>query len=734
MTTPLREPRRWLRARGLAAMADLCAVLLLGGCGNYGVESGTLGGGSQFPVVGAHFSSDIVQNSAKDIDNSQPDLPAATPEVVVAGKDVVGSFADANAGDAPAAVDLGSACTSAACTTDADCPALPGDAAKACQIATCQAGCCQLATAAEGAACSDGNACTAGDTCTGGTCAGSAASCDDGLACTADDCDPGKGCSHGLLAGFCLIDGACWGDGALSDQSACKRCDAMVLATGWSLAPGCCANDSQCPASGACDVAKCDASTGLCTTTKKMGCCSADSDCNDNNACTTDTCNVQTGACSIVPKSCPAPSLCQKGACDAKTGECGGELKPGYCFVDGACVLDGVSAEGEPCKVCAPLQNGLAWSANAGTYCDDGNACTFSDICATDGTCKGKAQSGCCKSDTDCPASGDPCKPSTCNLIAGLCVTNPTPGCCVSGACCDLGSNSTMPAGAACSTAPLATEFQCSGADIQKRDTLPGCDGASPAGCSTANATQGPWATLQTCGGGTKCVATAGAQMPTCEPNGPIGSCGGSCGTKSANGTCYCDAVCSQLGDCCSDFMGLCGCAGGECCDVAAKFPKAAGSPCSGQPSVTQFQCSGADLQQRTGSPTCDGANNCSAVTASLAWGGWSTVQTCGAGTTCMTSADGSSGSCKAPPAGSCVGYCGTKSALSCWCDSVCTTLGDCCADFGVVGCAGVTSCGASANSCSGACGAQSNTGYCYCDTICNQIGDCCPDKALCGC
>ena len=39
----------------------------------------------------------------------------------------------------------------------------------------------------------------------------------------------------------------------------------------------------------------------------------------------------------------------------------------------------------------------------------------------------------------------------------------------------------------------------------------------------------------------------------------------------------------------------------------------------------------------------------------------------------------------KADTHGSCQGYCGTKSAGACWCDSRCEFLGDCCDDYGHV-------------------------------------------------
>ena len=709
-----------------------CGVALcLGSCGSTGTAGyGDVGAhlpdmGSMLPGDVAAPFKDVADIGLADHGTAKPDIPVPAQDVAIAAHDAQGLDVSAAAD----AADTGALCATLSCVQNSDCPSILPEEVTGCLVSLCLEGCCQKVMAQEAAPCDDGNPCTTADTCTAAACVGTAANCDDGLACTDDACDAVQGCTHMLLAGSCLISGVCIADGATSSESLCKHCDAMVNATGWSVAANCCVSAAQCPAPGACDIAQCDLGTGQCSVSKKMGCCATDADCSDGNGCTIDSCDPSTGACSIVPKTCSAPSPCQKGACDAKTGECGGVLKPGYCYIDGACVLDGTGPADGPCKVCAPLQSGTAWTANAGTYCDDGNSCTFSDVCNSAGECKGKAQPGCCKADADCPVASDPCKPTHCNLGAGLCVTVPKSGCCLSGVCCDLGSHTTLAAGSPCSTTVLATEYQCSGTAVQKRDTLPGCDGSSPDGCSTAYSSQGPWVTVQDCAAGTQCAPKGSGIQPTCEA---VGSCSGSCGGKSANGNCQCDASCGQLGSCCSDFKALCGCSSGECCDLSASYPKPAGSSCSGAGSVQQYQCAANTLQQRTGTPSCDGANSCSAAPSNLQWSSWSNFQACPVGTTCTSS--GGSGACKAPPAGTCLGHCGTKSTASCYCDAACVTLGDCCSDYTSSGCAGVSSCGSTVNSCTGNCGGQSTTSTCWCDTSCDTFGDCCPDKAVCQC
>jgi hypothetical protein len=129
----------------------------------------------------------------------------------------------------------------------------------------------------------------------------------------------------------------------------------------------------------------------------------------------------------------------------------------------------------------------------------------------------------------------------------------------------------------------------------------------------------------------------------------------------------------------------------------------------------------------------------------------------------------------------SCANTCeGASEDGSCWCDSGCDLIGDCCADYekmcanttpasggsssggasaggsggatggtggkaptgGTGGVGGTTGAGGAGyggttgnpNSCAGHCGSQSAGGTCYCDAACQQSGDCCPDFAsLCG-
>src|SRR5204863_10125616 len=97
------------------------------------------------------------------------------------------------------------------------------------------------------------------------------------------------------------------------------------------------------------DVGTCDTSTGVCSNPLKAD----GTACNDGNACTqNDTC--QSGACTgSNPITCVAQDQCHAaGTCDPATGACSNPTVP-----------DGAS-------------------------CNDGNACTLVDACAS-GTCVG---------------------------------------------------------------------------------------------------------------------------------------------------------------------------------------------------------------------------------------------------------------------------------------------------------------------------------------------------------
>jgi len=196
-----------------------------------------------------------------------------------------------------------------------------------------QGGCEHSATQMNGKACSDQDKCSKDDACQAGVCHGSPLSCDDGKPCTADSCDKSLGCLHVSLDG--------------------EFCD----------------DNNSCTLSDTCSAGQC------------LG--SGKADCDDNEACTIDSCDWLQGcvndAQSTEGGKCSDGSLCTKG--DVCT--------------QGKCLGQAINcSDGSPCTDddCDPSISCTHLPA-AATACDDGNACTVSDICAA-GWCKpGKAKS-----------------------------------------------------------------------------------------------------------------------------------------------------------------------------------------------------------------------------------------------------------------------------------------------------------------------------------------------------
>ncbi len=693
-----------------------CSANAPGGSGVYVAATDTAGQG--FPGLdGLVF--DIQPSDAGD--TAAPDVPDALPADVSTGID---DDARDVADDATAADAVVLACQNT-CEIDDDCNV----AADPCTASVCQFGCCQV-TPTVGAPCDDGVPCNGPDACKNGVCTpAQPAGCDDGLACTFDTCD-GEKCHHTVVDGYCHIGSTCVEATASIPGDPCKICDPSQDQESWSKLPGCCKVDADCPILGACDKPTCDATQGKCLIVKVPGCCKGDSDCDDGDLCTTDSCDLASGNCASTAISCAGPSTCQIAACDSADGQCKAQLLTGWCFIDGQCYSTTEPNPANPCQICVDGNAPTSWSPTPGTFCTDNNPCTFSDICTSAGVCKGTAQPGCCQTDADCSNSGIACKVGQCNTGVGLCSLSDKPGCCTAGVCCDVANQAILPAGTACGTSVIGSDYQCSGNDIQKHDFSPGCNGTSPTVCasSLSTAAAGPWATINTCPAGTQCTPQGSGVMPVCQM---LGSCAGACGGAGTYG-CGCSADCVANGTCCPDATGACGCSAGTCCDVSAGLVLATGTPCGANDAATQWQCAGNDVQKRVGQGKCMGAADCSTAAADVIWSGWQTTQTCTG--TCTAAADGSSATCSAP-AGSCLGSCGQQSNFGpCSCTVGCKAAGTCCADYDARGCDAAQYCGSQGNTCAGACGGLSNSGACYCDDLCNTYGDCCPDKFICGC
>jgi hypothetical protein len=155
--------------------------------------------------------------------------------------------------------------------------------------------------------------------------------CGDNLACTEDLCQGGAGtCLNPVLAGFCLINGVCWPDGAQNPDFPCQRCQATLSQTAWSGASG---------AAGSCFIG---------------GVCYAGGAPNPSNPCLVCDPNVPSGW-SLAPsgsacddgQACTAGDVCTFGACVGKAYSCDGI---GCCVGDGTCTNEAPPGAVEDCS------------------------------------------------------------------------------------------------------------------------------------------------------------------------------------------------------------------------------------------------------------------------------------------------------------------------------------------------------------------------------------------------
>jgi hypothetical protein len=252
----------------------------------------------------------------------------------------------------------------------------------------------------DGALCSDagcsGGSYQAAAICTAGKCGATPApkSCDDGNVCTTDFCDDVKGCKSVVNTAGC------------SDSNACTKSD--------SCSGGACSGVKiVCDDGNSCTDDSCDSAKGCEYTPNVVGC-------NDGDACTTaDKCN--SGSCKGgAPLVCDDGKVCTDDACDKNKG-CTFTNNTVNCDDSNACTtsdkcLTGVCVGGaapncddsNPCTsdACDKIQGCL--HSNNSLGCDDGDACTTSDLCSG-GVCKGGVAPNC--------DDANPCTQDSCDKV-----------------------------------------------------------------------------------------------------------------------------------------------------------------------------------------------------------------------------------------------------------------------------------------------------------------------------
>lgn len=234
---------------------------------------------------------------------------------------------------------------------------------------------------------------------------------DDGLECTNDDCNEetgevthtplpsGTSCG-GPPSGECDAQDTCDGLGNCQEnyQDAGTACDDPT--------------NTECNGADTCDGAgNCD--DNLAPATTPCG-DSSDSDCDHPDACD------GLGECqeNLEPNGtpceqdlfCTAGKTCTSGACTGgepsnvcddgipcttdtcfeDTDECENTLDGGYCLITDICYAEGEFDPDDDCQECNPTLATDAWSLRpAGSDCNDGDPCTFDDVCDDFGVCAG---------------------------------------------------------------------------------------------------------------------------------------------------------------------------------------------------------------------------------------------------------------------------------------------------------------------------------------------------------
>ncbi len=422
----------------------------------------------------------------------------------------------------------------------------------------------------DGTECDDGSDCAIDDACQDGACVTTPADCDDDNECTFDFCfDSGGGLNQGVSGLACDDGDPC----SLNDACSGKTCVGGLPA--------------ECPDDDPCTVASCEPFVGCVDTPDPTA-----TDCDDGDPCTTDDVCID-GDCAGEQLPCDDGIACTLDVC--VDGACESTVAPGNCLIDGGCVFDGTANPNNPCEGCrADVETGAWTSLPPGAPCDDGDACTASELC----------QGGACVGGT--PVSCDDfeeCTADSCDSQSG-CQYVLTTGPCNDGKFCTVADTCE---GGAC----VGGARDCSALD---GDCVEGACDEAAAACVAANRDDGTDCDDgKACSGPDGCLAgqCVGAPIPNCCTLDSDCDDGNPCtvDTCEAGGTCDNDAAALE-GQGCEDGAF---CTEGDVCTAGA---------CVGQPRVCAsddcnagFCDEGADTCQldpaTNGAPCPDDGNVC---------------------------------------------------------------------------------------------------------------------------
>jgi len=461
------------------------------------------------------------------------------------------------------------------CTVNTTCQAgycagLPKDCSvfdTDCTVGVCNAtsGACLASPANEGGGCDDLDACTSSDTCQSGVCAGTLIpSCVQGGADCTGKAD-GTPCDSGDL---CTVNATCQSEVCVGQPKDCSALDSACTQGACDAASGVCqalaANEG-----GACnDLDNCTLAdtcvSGICVGTADPACvqaCTGVADgtpCDDADPCTSASA-CSGGACVGVPLDCSAlDTACTVGTCDATSGTCvaAPTNNGGACDDGDSCTYDDVCQAGACVGTADPAcgAGGNCAGKLPNTPCDDGDPCTVNTRCVS-GVCQGDP--------VDCSAFNTLCTTGQCDAATGICYGAPVNN----GAPCDDGDTCT-------------TDDQCAGGQ---------CVGTPNPVCNTADPCAGQ-PDGKACDDGDPC--TVGT---TCQ----AGACVGT------------PKDCSYLSTDCT--VGLCDAASGNCYTGNTNEGGACddGDSCTAGDSCAGGTCLGTVIPSCvTGSPDCVGVHD----------------------------------------------------------------------------------------------------------------------------
>ena len=294
-----------------------------------------------------------------------------------------------------------------------------------------------------------------------------------------------------------------------------------------------------------------------------------------------------------LPRSCEADTECDDGIdCTADTclesGTCQWTVLGGQCLVGQQCHAEGAANPRQPCQVCDPSADPLAFSNSAdGAPCQDGDACTEGDTCA---------QGSCVAGDAVACADDNPCTQDSCDAARG-CLFEPGNE---AEACDDSDP---------CTEADTCTAGACAGAPLDCDDDNTCTDDSCAEGVCTNTDNTSPCEDGNACTVGDTCAGgeCGAGEAPNCEDGNicTIDGCdvvAGCFHLPTENPCCVGqDSICDDGDPCTSD---LCDPATSDCIYEFNTATCDDNSACTDSDTCSEGQCGGREI-------VCDDRNDC---------------------------------------------------------------------------------------------------------------------------